>query len=114
MGPGDAEGGDRVEVAYLLRGEAVAGAIPAGHVEAEGQHGDGGGARVWDVEVARAYAVRDDLPDDLADLSLPRGDVGQVGWAERAGLVKDDVGDLAVVGGPEGQDVDQACEPVCR
>ena len=30
----DAEGGDRIEVAQLLRGEAVAGTVPAGHVEA--------------------------------------------------------------------------------
>ena len=69
---------------------------------------------VWDVEVARGDAVRDDLADDLADLSLPGGDVSQVGRAERAGLVQDDVGDLAVVGGPEGEDADQAREPVGR
>jgi hypothetical protein len=42
----DAEGGDRVEVAKLLGGEAVAGAIPAGDVEAEREYGDGGGAGV--------------------------------------------------------------------
>ena len=92
----------------------MAGAVPAGDVQAEGKYGDRGGARVVDVEVTRAYAVRDDLPDDLADLSLPGRDVGQVRWAERAGLVQDDVGDLAVVGGPEGEDVDQPPEPVCR
>ena len=68
----DAEGGDRVEAAQLLRGEAVAGAVPAGDVEAEGEYGDGGSARVWDVEVARAYAVCDDLPDDFQALRLAR------------------------------------------
>ncbi|SRR5712691_6722712 len=83
----DAKRGDRVEVAQLLRGEAVAGVIPAGDVEAQREHGDGGGAGVADEEVARAYAVRDDLPDDPADLSLPGGDVGQMLRAERAGLV---------------------------
>lgn len=65
----DAEGGDRVEVAQLLRGEAVAGTVPAGRVEAQGQDGYSGGASVWDVEVAGFHAVRDDLADDLADLT---------------------------------------------
>jgi hypothetical protein len=72
---GDAKGGDRIEVAQLLRGEAVAGTVPAGHVEAQGQDGDGGGASVCHVEVAGFHAVRDDLADDLADLSLLGRDV---------------------------------------
>jgi hypothetical protein len=72
----DAEGGDRIEVAQLLRGEAVAGTVPAGHVEAQGQDGYGGGASVWHVEVAGFHAVRDDLADDLADFTLLGRDVG--------------------------------------
>ena len=74
--PRDAEGGERIEVAQLLRGEAVAGTVPAGHVEAQGQDGYGGGASVWDVEVAGFHAVRDDPADDLADFPLLGGDVG--------------------------------------
>jgi hypothetical protein len=73
---GDAEGGDRVEVAQLLRGEAVAGTVPAGHVEAEGQDGDGRGASVRHVEFAGFHPVGDDLADDLADLTLLGRDVG--------------------------------------
>jgi Tfp pilus assembly protein FimT len=59
-----------------LRGEAVAGTVPAGHVEAQGQDGHGGGASVWHVEVAGFHAVRDELADDLADLTLVGRDVG--------------------------------------
>jgi hypothetical protein len=76
MSAGDAEGGDRIEVAQLLRGEAVAGTVPAGHVEAQGQDGHGGGARVWHVEVAGCHAVRDDVAEDLADLALLGRDLG--------------------------------------
>jgi hypothetical protein len=71
-----AEGGDRIEVAQLLRGETVAGTVPSGHVEAQGQDGYGGGASVWHVEVAGFHAVRDDLADDLAYLALLGRDVG--------------------------------------
>jgi hypothetical protein len=60
----------------LLRGEAVAGTVPAGHVEAQGQDGYRGGASVWHVEVAGFHAVRDDLADDLADFTLLGRDVG--------------------------------------
>jgi hypothetical protein len=54
----------------------VAPAVPAGDVEAEGEHGDGGGAGVGDVEVAGVDAVGDELADDLADLPLPGANVG--------------------------------------
>ena len=57
MSASDAEGCDRIEVTQLLRGQAVARTVPAGHVEAEGQDGYGGGASVWHVEVAGFDAV---------------------------------------------------------
>jgi hypothetical protein len=103
---GDAKGGDRIEVAQLLRGEAVAGTVPASHVEAQGQDGYRRGASVRHVEVAGFHAIRDDLADDLADFTLLGRDVRQVVSGECAGLVQDDMGDLAVVGVPDGEDSD--------
>jgi hypothetical protein len=75
------EGGDRIEVAQLLRGEAVAGTVPAGHVEAQGQNGDGGSANVRHIEVAGLHAVRAQVSMDVIAGNSEVGSVKAVSTA---------------------------------
>src|SRR5690606_1971929 len=112
LGPDHAQDEVGVERADLLRGARAVDLEPAGHVDAQGEHREGGAVHVDDVELAGAGALLDDRAHLGVDLPAQFADLGAGVGAEGVQLVLHDPGRGAAAGVPADEGADRAREPL--